>query len=569
MSTSMTSKYFTSGAAEAQNIPLLEMMNPNTAQTLQDSFLSCSICYDVYTEPKCLPCLHTFCCSCLISYMQSQEVYGARRKKGFPCPVCKQFISITNHLGSFSEWADELKHNFMIQNMIDMVIRKSDQERKKSEERTTDDDVPPQRPPPRPSAPPQRPPPPTPSAPPQRLPPPRPSAPPQLPVLPRPSAPPLSVYSNTPSDSRSLFHGWSNQSNLRPQTESPDSPDHPSRASYGRQNSTSMPELNPGFHSPAGHTNAAAAGAGSRGTTPGVSASNTSVSYTETAMRVNKTYEMAARSWTDYKPPKISDICCLPKQNSVLVLDWGNRCVKFIKDIFLGRNVTTSNEVVGRPCSLELLDKVTESRIVVSVLDRKKMYFLSVPDLDVVNVSDTISTYRGVTVLSPTTILASSEDEPAHLDLLRINHRCKIVNCTRIYRCGFFEGSWNGDLAEPLYIKAMSATQFAVSDFQRRSLVFFKIENGKKAVRMFTVTPPDYRCFLQPGGLCYHNDSMYMVDSEKHEVHKVSFSAGIRCETILKQRDGVYRPSSICVGPRGELCVTNWEGKVTIFKQRV
>ncbi|XP_019613933.1 PREDICTED: tripartite motif-containing protein 3-like [Branchiostoma belcheri] len=43
--------------------------------------LSCSICLDLFTRPKVLPCQHTFCQDCLHDY--------AARRAVFPCPNCR------------------------------------------------------------------------------------------------------------------------------------------------------------------------------------------------------------------------------------------------------------------------------------------------------------------------------------------------------------------------------------------------------------------------------------------------------------------------------------------------
>lgn len=35
------------------------------ARSLKEDYLTCVICFELFTEPKSLPCLHTFCEGCL------------------------------------------------------------------------------------------------------------------------------------------------------------------------------------------------------------------------------------------------------------------------------------------------------------------------------------------------------------------------------------------------------------------------------------------------------------------------------------------------------------------------
>lgn len=66
------------------------MAAENIVDRIQDSFLSCSICFQPYNRPKALPCLHTFCEGCLRDYVTSRfEDTGQ-----FPCPLCRQTIFI-------------------------------------------------------------------------------------------------------------------------------------------------------------------------------------------------------------------------------------------------------------------------------------------------------------------------------------------------------------------------------------------------------------------------------------------------------------------------------------------
>ena len=56
-----------------------------------DDMTTCCICTEVYTDPKVLPCIHTFCMKCI------QET-GLKTNKGpgdeMPCPICRQHFKI-------------------------------------------------------------------------------------------------------------------------------------------------------------------------------------------------------------------------------------------------------------------------------------------------------------------------------------------------------------------------------------------------------------------------------------------------------------------------------------------
>src|SRR5688572_11290174 len=57
----------------------------------EDDITTCCICTEVYTDPKALPCIHTFCMKCL------QEI-GLKTNKGpgdeMPCPICRRMFKI-------------------------------------------------------------------------------------------------------------------------------------------------------------------------------------------------------------------------------------------------------------------------------------------------------------------------------------------------------------------------------------------------------------------------------------------------------------------------------------------
>lgn len=79
--------------------------------TLTDDFLTCTICYEIYTEPKTLPCLHSFCKECVLNFIHMNYSKGP-----YHCPICRE---------TFVWGLEGLKTNFCLQNMIEMITKAS------------------------------------------------------------------------------------------------------------------------------------------------------------------------------------------------------------------------------------------------------------------------------------------------------------------------------------------------------------------------------------------------------------------------------------------------------------
>ena len=58
---------------------------------IKDFHISCSICTEYFNRPKILPCLHTFCESCLRDYVLTKSQQNAEIVADtFPCPLCQR-----------------------------------------------------------------------------------------------------------------------------------------------------------------------------------------------------------------------------------------------------------------------------------------------------------------------------------------------------------------------------------------------------------------------------------------------------------------------------------------------
>src|SRR6218665_2905517 len=66
-------------------------INDDKKQEELEDITTCCICTEVYTDPKALPCIHTFCMKCL-------RENGLKTNKGpgdeMPCPICRRLFKI-------------------------------------------------------------------------------------------------------------------------------------------------------------------------------------------------------------------------------------------------------------------------------------------------------------------------------------------------------------------------------------------------------------------------------------------------------------------------------------------
>ena len=84
--------------------------------------LTCSICFEIFKQPKYLPCLHTFCETCISSYIVSKA--KGNNLKGFKCPVCRRFIPMGDNLKNPETWARSLPGNYFVVSMMDRKAMK-------------------------------------------------------------------------------------------------------------------------------------------------------------------------------------------------------------------------------------------------------------------------------------------------------------------------------------------------------------------------------------------------------------------------------------------------------------
>ncbi|VDI13874.1 Hypothetical predicted protein [Mytilus galloprovincialis] len=83
-----------------------------------DDLLTCTICLETFKVPKYLPCLHTFCESCIDTYIVSSNEKD-NTSEGFRCPVCRMFVSFKGRPEKLEAWASKLPNNHFVTSMLD------------------------------------------------------------------------------------------------------------------------------------------------------------------------------------------------------------------------------------------------------------------------------------------------------------------------------------------------------------------------------------------------------------------------------------------------------------------
>ncbi|CAC5403100.1 TRIM56 [Mytilus coruscus] len=75
--------------------------------------ITCAICL----EKLNIPCLHTFCESCVRTYITA--IFEKEHKQSIECPVCRTTVTIPNEVNTPDEWAKVLPLNFLIVGLLE------------------------------------------------------------------------------------------------------------------------------------------------------------------------------------------------------------------------------------------------------------------------------------------------------------------------------------------------------------------------------------------------------------------------------------------------------------------
>ncbi|XP_078319534.1 uncharacterized protein LOC111118901 [Crassostrea virginica] len=97
------------------------------SDTTSDLF-HCPICLEGIRNPKYLPCLHTFCGSCIETYISSTATCKESESvRAIECPICRKRIEAPTECISNEEWSSALPQNKLVANMC-LMSKKGENE---------------------------------------------------------------------------------------------------------------------------------------------------------------------------------------------------------------------------------------------------------------------------------------------------------------------------------------------------------------------------------------------------------------------------------------------------------
>lgn len=68
-----------------------------------DKYLDCAVCFEMFSQPYTMPCLHTYCHQCIVMLEKNDKVQ---------CPQCRLVTDIEN-----------IMKDFRIEGIIDAITR--------------------------------------------------------------------------------------------------------------------------------------------------------------------------------------------------------------------------------------------------------------------------------------------------------------------------------------------------------------------------------------------------------------------------------------------------------------
>lgn len=82
------------------------------------TIFDCPICLEELKSPRYIPCKHTYCETCLKTYIESTVVSAETGDSTFCCPVCRESFPVPKPKTSLGRWVSEFPKNQIISTMM-------------------------------------------------------------------------------------------------------------------------------------------------------------------------------------------------------------------------------------------------------------------------------------------------------------------------------------------------------------------------------------------------------------------------------------------------------------------
>ena len=90
-------------------------------QKTYEEFIKCEICRKRLRQPKTLPCLHSFCHGCLVTYLRETVSNSTAPQKQIICPICLQTSSPPGWGRTPEEWVNNLPANDFLYSYLEAL----------------------------------------------------------------------------------------------------------------------------------------------------------------------------------------------------------------------------------------------------------------------------------------------------------------------------------------------------------------------------------------------------------------------------------------------------------------
>ncbi|XP_053393507.1 breast cancer type 1 susceptibility protein homolog [Mercenaria mercenaria] len=83
--------------------------------TVDEDIFICPICMDIFENPKMLPCQHSFCKNCLVSFIQKKRECVIGKLQSFYCPLCRHEVMLENK----NDDEDSFPTNYLLSTLLE------------------------------------------------------------------------------------------------------------------------------------------------------------------------------------------------------------------------------------------------------------------------------------------------------------------------------------------------------------------------------------------------------------------------------------------------------------------